>query len=264
MKNRLILPTNLTCGYFDCSTFGSLKVSPKRKCATFEIEYFLEDGKNTYSDNVAYPIRRNWVLICAPGEERYSELPFKTKYVKFFAEGKLAEILSSSRKYFHVYRTFEAISLLDEIITHYTTKSWDEIFIQGKLLSYISLILGEADLSQTDDFYKRRIIVTAQTYMKAHASESIKLSDIAKEVNLTPNYFHTLFSESCGITPREYLLEQRLIAAKKYLLTTQLSLSEIAERCGFKNQQYMSSVLKAEIGCTPLQFRLQHQNSYLV
>ena len=82
MENRLLLPTNLLCGYFDCATFGQLSVSPKRICTIFEIEYYLEDAGNTYSDGVAYPIRRNWVRLCVPGEERYSELPFKTKYVK--------------------------------------------------------------------------------------------------------------------------------------------------------------------------------------
>ena len=264
MKNEWLLPTNLTCGYFDCSSFASLKVSPKRFCTTFEIEYFLEDGKNTYSDGIAYPIRRNFVLICSPGEERYSELPFKTKYVKFAADGKLAEILKNAPRYFHVLRSLEANTLLDEIITLHTMQEWDELPLYGKLLTYISLLLDDANRSVRVDSYKNEIVVKAQEYMKAHYGESIRLCDIAGIVNLSPNYFHTIFSEARGQTPREYLEEYRVSVAKRLLLTTQLTLSEIAEQCGFHNQQYLTTVFKSHVGCSPAQFKRQHQSTYFV
>ena len=264
MKNQLLLPTNLTCGYFDCSTFGSLKVSPKRISTMFELEYFLEDGKNTFSDNVAYPVRKNFVCICYPGEERYSELPFKTKYVKFALEGKLAEILMKAPRYFHVSQSVEANALLDEIITLYTTQAWDDVLLYGKLLSYISLLLVNANSEVSNDAYKNEITVKAQEFIKEHYREALKLSDIAKEVNLSPNYFHTIFTESCKTTPREYLEEYRVSVAKRYLLTTELSLLEISERCGFNNQQYMTTVFKKKVGCSPAQFKKQNQNAYFI
>jgi hypothetical protein len=63
MENELILPTELNCGYYDSRTFFTSKTSPKRISATFEIEYFLEDGKNTYSDGETFPIRKNQKMI---------------------------------------------------------------------------------------------------------------------------------------------------------------------------------------------------------
>ena len=262
MEERLILPSKIWCGYFDSSSFAPLKESPKRINELFEIEYYLEDGKYTYSDGQKYPIRRSFVYIGTPGEERCSDLPFKTKYVKFAAEGKLAEILKSARRYFRVYRSFEAETLLDEIITLYTMKEWDEILLQGKILSYISLILAESKRTSTDDSYKANVVIKAKDYMKEHLSEPIKLCDIAKEVSLSPNYFHTVFSEVTGISPRDYLTEHRINTAKKFLLTTELSQSEIAERCGFKTQQYMSMVFKAKTGCTLSHFRQKHRDAY--
>ena len=38
MNNELLLPAKITCGYFDCSSFASLKVSSKRICTVFEID----------------------------------------------------------------------------------------------------------------------------------------------------------------------------------------------------------------------------------
>ena len=39
----ITLPYNITCGYYDCSEFGDLSISPKRKTTKFEFEFYLED-----------------------------------------------------------------------------------------------------------------------------------------------------------------------------------------------------------------------------
>ena len=262
MTTQLSLPTELMCSYFDCSSFGDLKISPKRRCTLFEIEYFLEDGKNTYPNGVAIPIRQNFVLICHPGEERYSELPFKTKYIKFAAEGPLAEILKKAPRYFHVSQSFEANVLLDEIITLSTLPQEDPLLLYGKLLNYISLLLENAKRFDEIAPYQKETVVKAQEFIQKHYGEHLPLHRIAESVNLSPNYFHTVFSRVCGLTPREYLTEYRIKTAKQLLLTTQLPLSEIAERCGFQNQQYLTTVFRTKVGCSPMHFRRQHQNAY--
>ena len=262
MKVKLLLPTEVTCGYFDCSSFAPSKESPPRKCETFEVEFFLADGENTYINDVAYPIRRNYALISIPGEMRYSVLPFKTKYVKFSVAGMLAEALRKAPRYFYVSQSIEANVLLDEIITTYTLRQEDEIRLQGKLLIYISLLLKNAEEPSRTGSDQTGIIVKAQEYIKGHYKESVQLCDIAKSVNLSPNYFHTVFSQGCGQTPREYLEEYRIGIAKKFLLTTQLSLSELAEQCGFSNQQYLTTVFKRKVGCSPTQFKRRHQSAY--
>ena len=264
MSNQLTLPARLVCGYFDSNSFGPIKMTPKRTCTTFEIEYFLEEGNNIFLNDSTYRVKKNCVHICSPGDVRNSELPFKTKFVKFYAEGKLADMLKSAPKYFRVYRSYEALALLDEIIMLSTSSEGDELLLQGKLLTYISLILEEADSAQKASSYKRRIVMQAQSYIKEHFCEQIKLSDIARDVNLSPNYFHSLFTEVCGMTPHDYLVEHRINVAKNLLITADLSLSDIAERCGFKNQQYLTSVFKSKIGLSPTHFKKEHQSAYFV
>lgn len=230
----------------------------------FEIEYFLEDAGNTYTGDVIYPIRRNWVCLCLPGAERHSDLPFKTKYVKFSVEGKIAELLRAAPPYFRVYRTHEALALLDDVISLSTATPPNDILLYGKLLSYLALILEESERSQTVESYKNKLVLRAQNFIQEHYAEPIRLADIAREVNLSPNYFHTLFTEVCGFTPRIYLEQHRVAQAKKLLLTTRLALAEIAERCGFKTQQYLTAVFKEYLSVSPAEFRRHHQNAYLM
>ena len=55
----ITLPYNITCGYFDCGEFNGLPVSPKRKSVKYEIEFYLEDGKTTFTDGREYLIKKN-------------------------------------------------------------------------------------------------------------------------------------------------------------------------------------------------------------
>lgn len=262
MSNGLILPKEFICGYFDSNVFGPIKKYEKRKCTVFEIEYYLEDGNNISLNKQTYRIKKDHVQICSPGDIRNSELHFKTKYIKFHAEGKLAELLYSAPRYFRIYRSFEALTLLDEIIMLHTSDIPDEILLYAKLLTYISLVLDEADQSKKAKSYKHSIIMQSQNFIKAHYKKQLKLADIANDVNLSPNYFHTIFTDTCGITPHDYLVEYRINIAKNLLITTQLTISDIAERCGFKNQQYMTTVFKTKVGTSPTELRREHQNAY--
>ena len=78
----LSLPGNINCGYCDCSEFGELKKSPKRTVELFEIEFYLEDGFTTTTDDKVYQIKKNYIQIAKPGQIRHSVLPFKTAFLR--------------------------------------------------------------------------------------------------------------------------------------------------------------------------------------
>ena len=256
------LPQSIICGYFDCSIFGDLKQSPERVRTIYEIEYFLEDGKLTYTDGISYPIKKGYIKIGIPGERCNSLLPFKTKYVKFSAEGKLAELLETSTRYFRSKKPFEVEKMLDELISLYHTNEYDELLLGGKLLVFISTVITESSI--TTGSAMEEIIIKAKKYIEEHFKDPIKLSDIAFAVNLSPNYLHTRFRNEVGITPREYLIDCRLKKACELLSTTSKQISEIAEKCGFCNQQYLTLLFKKKYNITPIAYRKDSGCNYLI
>ena len=259
----LTLPENIKCGYFDSDIFGDFKESPERVRTLYEIEYYLEDGKFTYTEGVAYPIKRGYIRIGTPGERCNSLLPFKTKFVKFSAEGKIGELLKSSPHYFKSHRPFETEKMLDELIALYQSEDSDGVLLSGRLLVFISSVISDSKISSVSDA-KNDAVKKAKKYMSEHISAPLTLLDIAKAVNLSPNYFHSLFVSIEGITPREYLNEQRLSLACELLRTTSNSHSDIAERCGFCNQQYMSLLFKRKKGISPKEYRKNSGRNYLI
>lgn len=73
-------------------------------------------------------------------------------------------------------------------------------------------------------------------------------------------HLNRLFMKHVGTSVHKYILNIRINEAKKLLLTTELSLANIAENVGFNSNTHFSSYFKQVIGISPLEFRKQFKN----
>ena len=87
------------------------------------------------------------------------------------------------------------------------------------------------------------------------ASESISLSSVACEVDVSANYLSSVFSQTMQKTFTEYITEKRIEKAKKMLKSTELSSGKIAQEVGYKDPHYFSFVFKKTQGMSPREYR---------
>lgn len=80
---------------------------------------------------------------------------------------------------------------------------------------------------------------------------NVSIPEIARECNMSASYFLRAFKASTGYTPHQWLLVQRVEAARHYLRQTELSLAEIALACDFCDQSHFSRVFTQVAGTTP-------------
>jgi AraC family transcriptional regulator len=92
-------------------------------------------------------------------------------------------------------------------------------------------------------------------YIQAHLDEKLSLEEIAAELNLSIYYFCELFTQSMGIPPYKYVLQQRVERAKLLLKQSKKSLTEIAFECGFAHQSHLNRHFRKLTGVTPKQYR---------
>ena len=73
-------------------------------------------------------------------------------------------------------------------------------------------------------------------------------------------HLNRLFMKHVGTSVHKYILNIRINEAKKLLLTTEQSLTYIAEKVGFNSNTHFSSYFKQVIGISPMEFRKQFKN----
>lgn len=78
---------------------------------------------------------------------------------------------------------------------------------------------------------------------------------IASNIGYSYDRFRHLFKEIVGITPKQYQLETRLVKAKDLLLNSNLSIKNIAEKCGFNSNISFTNFFTKRLGITPLKYR---------
>lgn len=121
-------------------------------------------------------------------------------------------------------------------------------------LSELNFQLRRMDSTRSDEKNFEFIM----NYIKENYHEKLAMTDCAKQLNLSYDYFQHQFKKITGLSPQQYLITTRLSAAEKLLLSGDLSCTEIAFRCGFSTSAQFASIFKKTYGMSPLQFRKQH------
>jgi AraC-like DNA-binding protein len=88
---------------------------------------------------------------------------------------------------------------------------------------------------------------------------TLSLQQIAAEFDLSVSHFSRAFRISTGLPPHQWLLRQRVKAAKQLMSVRDLPLSEIAISAGFANQSHFTRVFSAEVGLSPGAWRREKQ-----
>jgi two-component system response regulator YesN len=99
------------------------------------------------------------------------------------------------------------------------------------------------------------MIEQAENYIKEFYKSNIKAHEVADIINISPNYFSSLFNERTGKGFNEYVNHLRIEEAKKLLTETPFKVHEIAELVGFQEYKYFVKVFKEMTNMTPMKYR---------
>lgn len=84
----------------------------------------------------------------------------------------------------------------------------------------------------------------------------LSLSSLARQLNVNSAYLSAQFKKQVGLTVTDYVSLQRIDMAKLLLKSTDMSIGEVAQRCGITDSNYFSKLFKKHTGLTPKSFRL--------
>jgi AraC-like DNA-binding protein len=125
-----------------------------------------------------------------------------------------------------------------------------ELVSQGIVLELLGLIQNEL-VAEGITTSSRNLAARVQQYIVKHHRSTIKLPELARHVDRSPNYISSVFREVTGKTPLEYMHEVRINSARELLLTTDMTIGEIADSLGYCDQTYFNYMYKKIIGQPP-------------
>ena len=91
--------------------------------------------------------------------------------------------------------------------------------------------------------------------MSEHLDRPLSVETLADRVAMSPRTFARAFAREVGTTPRRYLLQLRVEAARRILEQTDRSLAQVAAAAGFGSADVMRRVFLRTLGTTPLRYR---------
>ena len=92
-------------------------------------------------------------------------------------------------------------------------------------------------------------------WMAKHAAETLSITEIAEQCNMSRRSLERYFMEKTGESPARYRTHCRIERAKGLLQDSGMDLAEIAASCGFYDQSHFTRVFSKEAGVTPRKWR---------
>lgn len=227
------------------------------KCRAMSCHFFLDPESqvcSVYPDTSALPLMA----------ELQSAISFEEK-------GKLCELLSCLKEndFRRLFTIQSAQQLFNMIVSNprlaadaqdfylhshrqliHDYASFSEMI--DSLIQIVSACPGE---NEEPERLNNTYFLKIMKYINTYYNENITLKDVAKVVNLNPNYISQLFKKSAGTTFSRYLTDLRITNAKKMLTATDTSINDISVQTGFNDYFYFLKTFKKYTGSTPSEYR---------
>ena len=123
----------------------------------------------------------------------------------------------------------------------------------SKLYQYFSMLYQEMAVYDTKGYVEQGI-----EYISAMYSTGISSGDVAHFVGIDRSYFSMLFKRIIGVSPSDYLKNLRVKRSIDLLMTTEMSIADIASAVGIQDESYFSRIFSKVVGLSPIQYKRQN------
>lgn len=239
------------CGISYCD--GEYLIS-RKKSEIYCVEYIISGTGTVKTKGKTFYPKKGDVYMLMRGDEHLYYSDKKDPWVKiwFNISGAVAD------KLINIYNSacetlFENTDVYDDFAEFVETAknkslSTEEILSRCSLIFHRILIKLQKIKPKTESEILR-------DYIDAHICEPIKNNDLAALIYRSPSQTIRIFKKAYAITPYKYILNAKIETAQTLLVSTNISVKEIAFKLSFADEHYFSNMFKKTTGVSPKNYR---------
>ncbi len=249
---------------------------PVHSLSYFDITFVTEGMGNFKINDKQYSLQSNDVIFSIPGEIRvWDEENIPEGYALIFEEEFLSSFFNDSifvhkLSFFDPQRPSSKINiahikprtdgLIQNIISEINDyQSKDKHILRAQLYETLMLLNREYNklnyTGEVEDKAINRHISSFISLVDKYFKTQHTIQYYADKLCISPNYLNELTQQSMKVSAKTYIQNRIITEAKKQLLYTSSSISEICENLGFNDTSYFIRLFRSKVQLTPLQYR---------
>jgi AraC-like DNA-binding protein len=154
--------------------------------------------------------------------------------------------------------------LLKQIYLEYISNNTQKYITVDLLLKLLFTKISEQTIStgiRNSDNECFDLLSKLRTDIYLHPDRDWSVHEMAKYTNLSMSYIQYLFKQTFGVPCINAVIHSRMERAKALLTTSDISIKEVAGRCGYQNDIAFMRQFKKNTGSTPSEFRVGNSKS---
>lgn len=116
-------------------------------------------------------------------------------------------------------------------------------------------------VNQVNEHKYPKPVRVCENYIKNHIYERISVEQLSELTALNPNYLSSMFKAITGFSVLDFINKEKIEEARKLLITTDRSLTDISNLLLFCDQSHFTKTFKKYTGVTPKIFRDQNKHT---
>lgn len=238
---------------------------------TYHELYYLEKGKTVHfvGDQI-YLLKEGDLLFVPSGVFhktdnkdtdvverhlfRYYANCIDPNFIPYLEELKKNNYIKIPSKHIHLITDITQKLSYESSHDHTDAAEMQKLYLEQLLILICRLRITDSK-PRTNSLHQ--IIQKVITYISTNVNADLSLPALATKFSVSPSHLSKQFKNVTGIGLSEYINIARVTAAEKLLLSTDMTITEIALKCGFNDSNYFARVFKKLKNVTPKKYSMQ-------
>jgi len=238
---------------------------PDRIIDSYEFIFVTSGELHIQEEHQPFALLSNHYLILYPEKRHWGTSPFTPNLSFYWIHFRVGEAFGEEKPnllQIPRYGKVERPEFLKELLRRFLDVQ--EVTSNTTLLRSLFLLTILCEIKdQFENPEHDRLVATStetlanlvEQYIRTHFHEKISTSTIARKLGYNPDYLERRYKETFSRTISEGIQERRLRHASNLLLESNMTVKEIALRCGFRDCSLLRRTFKQKKGVTPSLYR---------